>query len=177
MLAAQRMAFSLRERFPEIGVVRRLLIGKSRERWCSMRRLADQRSGRAGMPVMWCRWCVTVSDIGDQGPIGQPFTLMRSFEKGSLQNSQISPQEFPANFPQKRRFCFSVRFAPPFSSTQLLSNYCQKISRLFRHCVSIEVQKVQAFLRQFIGLLMGLFRGAVCHHGGEPENCPLPLDR
>ena len=27
----------------------------------------------------------------------------------------------------------------------------------------------------FIDLLMGLFRGAVCHHGGVPQNCPLVL--
>ena len=26
-----------------------------------------------------------------------------------------------------------------------------------------------------IDLLMGLFRGAVFHHGGVPENCPLAL--
>ena len=29
--------------------------------------------------------------------------------------------------------------------------------------------------RFFIDLLMGLFRGAVFHHGGVPENCPLKL--
>ena len=28
---------------------------------------------------------------------------------------------------------------------------------------------------QVIDLLMGLFRGAVFHHGGVPENCPLAL--
>ena len=27
----------------------------------------------------------------------------------------------------------------------------------------------------FTDLLMGRFRGAVFHHGGEPENCPLAL--
>ena len=30
-------------------------------------------------------------------------------------------------------------------------------------------------LETIIDLLMGLFRGAVFHHGGVPENCPLVL--
>ena len=38
------------------------------------------------------------------------------------------------------------------------------------------ITAVKVFLiLMIIDLLMGLFRGAVFHHGGVPENCPLAL--
>ena len=61
----------------------------------------------------------------------------------------------------------SVRYPILQHLARFLAQYPIKQARK-----SFAILSLQVLL---IDLLMGLFRGAVFHHGGVPENCPLAL--